>query len=204
MQIVRYGQSEAFGYVSSDRICLEQPKEHPEEEPLLQQTPLGITTTIVKDLCLPDFKMLSVINIQGLEGLTSDGIVGLAPTSQRTQASVLIDELYWNRFINEKVFSFKLSKPGDQRKSTLSLGSYSLPVGFSREQISWNKIENPYFWSLKIHQITIGGRKLDLSSATAIIDTGNENIVMPQHEFEQFKRYFSKQMLCSLNSLGSF
>ena len=102
--------------------------------------------------------MLSITNIEGLEGLTSDGIVGLAPTSQRTQASVLIDELYWNRFINEKVFSFKLSKPGDQRKSTLTLGSYSLPVGFSREQISWNKIENPYFWSLKLNRIIIGGR----------------------------------------------
>ena len=106
--------------------------------------------------------MLSVINIEGLEGLNSDGIVGLAPTSQRTQASVLIDELYWNRFINEKVFSFKLSKPGDERKSTLTLGSYSLPVGFSREQISWNKIENPYFWSLKLHQISIGDRTVDL------------------------------------------
>ena len=148
--------------------------------------------------------MLSVIKIEGLSGLMSDGVVGLAPTAQRTQASVLIDELYWNRIISDRVFSFKLNPLSSDKPSTLTLGSYTLPVGFSSDDISWNKIENPYFWSVKLHQVQIGNRTIETTSSMAIIDTGNANVVIPYREFEQFRSFFSKKMLCDLNTQGLY
>ena len=147
--------------------------------------------------------MLSVIKIEDLSGLLGDGVVGLAPTSHRTQASVLIDDLYWNRIINERVFSFKLSPiSNEEQSSKLTLGSYTLPVGFTKDDIAWNKIENPYFWSVQIHAIEVGNRTIEIDSNTAIIDTGNANIVAPYKAFEQLRSFFSKKMLCDVNAQG--
>ena len=124
--------------------------------------------------------MLSVIRIEDMSGLMSDGVVGLAPTAHRTQASVLIDDLYWNRVINERVFSFKLSPlVNGEHSSKLTLGSYTLPAGFTNDDISWNKIQNPYFWSVPLQSIKLGNRTIELETDTAIIDTGNSNIVAP-------------------------
>ena len=53
--------------------------------------------------------MLSVVQTQGLEGLSSDGIIGLAPSNQKTKASLFVDELYNSGKIDKRIFSFKLN-----------------------------------------------------------------------------------------------
>ena len=209
LQVVKYGESSAYGYFSKEMICLKEKPQlfnAPRQTQLQEsadtgQTPAHRETTS----CIENFKMLSVIKIEGLSGLMSDGVVGLAPTAQRTQASVLIDELYWNRIISDRVFSFKLNPLSSEGKtSTLTLGSYTLPVGFSSDDISWNKIENPYFWSVKLHQIQIGNRTIETTSNIMIIDTGSANVVIPYKEFEQFRSFFAKKMLCNLNTQGLY
>lgn len=48
----------------------------------------------------------------------SDGILGLAPSKQGTQASLFIDELYNNGLIDKRLFSFFISKSRDESRVT--------------------------------------------------------------------------------------
>ena len=88
VQVVKYGESSAYGYFSKEMICLKEKPQlfTPPRQMQLQdsanteQTPEHHETTS----CINNFKMLSVIKIEGLSGLMSDGVVGLAPTAQRT------------------------------------------------------------------------------------------------------------------------
>jgi len=49
--------------------------------------------------------MLVVKESWGLRGLRADGIMGMSPTSQRGDAELMIEELYNQKVIDEKVFS---------------------------------------------------------------------------------------------------
>ena len=46
------------------------------------------------------FQLLAITHVDGLEGLYGEGVVGLAPTAQRTDASIFIDELYRSGIIH--------------------------------------------------------------------------------------------------------
>jgi hypothetical protein len=50
--------------------------------------------------CVDNMNMLSVIATTGLTGLSSDGLLGLAPSNQRTRSKVFINELYSRRIID--------------------------------------------------------------------------------------------------------
>lgn len=84
---IKYGTGEVQGFMSRDALCLET---------------LNLT-------CVSDFKMLSVVQTSGLEGLSSDGIIGLAPSSQKTKASLFVDEMYNAGKIDKRIFSFKIN-----------------------------------------------------------------------------------------------
>ena len=201
VSVIHYGQGNAYGYFSQEQICL---KEKEESRGGNNATTQGLPARETHS-CIDDFKMLSVIRIEELSGLMSDGVVGLAPTSHRTQASVLIDDLYWNRVINDRVFSFKLNPLADGAfSSKLTLGSYTLPTGYTSDDINWNKIQNPYFWSVPLNSVRLGNRTITLETDSAIIDTGNSNIVAPSKAFEQFRSFFSKKMLCDINAQGEY
>lgn len=53
--------------------------------------------------------MLSIVSMRELDGLISDGILGLAPSNQRTEASLFIDELKNSGVIDKRVFSFYIT-----------------------------------------------------------------------------------------------
>jgi hypothetical protein len=55
---IKYGSGTASGYLALDTLCMDA-------------TP---------DTCVKDFKMLSVVQTSGLDGMQADGIVGLAPS----------------------------------------------------------------------------------------------------------------------------
>ena len=63
--------------------------------------------------------------------------------------------------------------------STLQLGTYVLPSGYVEEDISWNDIQNPYFWSVRLVSLAIGDRTIELSTSTALIDSGTAFVIAP-------------------------
>lgn len=56
--------------------------------------------------------------------MKADGILGLAPSSQRTQSSVFINELFNSGIIDKRVFSFYITSGAFT--SRITLGGYDL------------------------------------------------------------------------------
>jgi hypothetical protein len=57
--------------------------------------------------------MLGVFIESELEGLQSDGILGLAPNSQGTNSDIFINKLKDDGVIDERVFSFSFGGDGE-------------------------------------------------------------------------------------------
>lgn len=56
--------------------------------------------------------MLSVFQTIDLDGLMADGILGLAPSAQKTEADLFIDELYNAGVIDKRIFSLYIAPIG--------------------------------------------------------------------------------------------
>ena len=69
MSQVSYGSGHIWGYRSRDQVCLSP----------------------TSDQCVDGMAFIATINQQGLSGMTSDGIVGLAPVARGQGASLLIE-----------------------------------------------------------------------------------------------------------------
>jgi Eukaryotic aspartyl protease len=136
--------------------------------------------------CIKDFKMLSVIQTSGLEGLSADGIIGLAPSTQRTKASLFVDELYNAGQISKRIFSFKIMPKESGQQSLFTLGGYNTQYsgGGNSSSITWNELINTNYWSLNLVSVKVGSTNLKLSSHTAIVDTGTSYLLMPQGKFQ--------------------
>ena len=63
------------------------------------------TVCLSPQACAKNLSMLVVKESWGLSGLRADGIMGMSPTSQRGDAELMIEELYNQKVIDEKVFS---------------------------------------------------------------------------------------------------
>jgi cyclophilin family peptidyl-prolyl cis-trans isomerase len=68
--------------------------------------------------------MLSVYRTSELKSMKSDGILGLAPSTQRSASSVFIKELQKAGVIDKQMFSFYITK-GDL-SSRVIFGGYDL------------------------------------------------------------------------------
>jgi len=99
---IKYGTGGADGYMSRDQVCL----------------------TRDNSTCLKDYNMLSVFMTKDLKSMKADGILGLAPSQQKTRASVFINELFYAGIIDKRVFSFYVTR--GTYSSRVTLGGYDL------------------------------------------------------------------------------
>mmetsp|Transcript_17739 Transcript_17739/g.12676 ORF Transcript_17739/g.12676 Transcript_17739/m.12676 type:complete len:245 (+) Transcript_17739:319-1053(+) len=165
---VGYGTGSAYGLLSAEQACLEKD----------QKT------------CV-DLKMLSVVQNTGLEGLDADGLMGMAPSNQDTQAKIYIEELYNAGIVSEQVFGFYLSAT---EPCKLTLGGYDPNFGLgvpSNQTITWNKLVDDNYWSVNLHAASLGDYKVPLSTKRAIVDTGTSYLLLPSYDFDDFILYFS-------------
>ena len=91
--------------------------------------------------CVSDFKMLSVVQTSGLDGLSSDGIIGLAPSNQKTKSALFVDELFNAGQIDKRIFSFKINSIESGKQSLFTLGGFNTQysdAGSNTTAITWN------------------------------------------------------------------
>ena len=67
---------------------------------------------------------IATTNQQGLSGMTSDGILGLAPVARGQGASLFIEQLYNKGMIDQNLFAFAIGK--DFEKSRVMIGGFNL------------------------------------------------------------------------------
>ncbi|CDW71184.1 eukaryotic aspartyl protease family protein [Stylonychia lemnae] len=177
---IKYGTGGAAGYLSKDQVCLSKNQ----------------------STCMKDYSILSVFRTSELDSLQADGILGLAPSNQRTKSSVFVEELFKHGIIKERVFSFYVSK--GQSSSRVTFGGYNMdyaaPAADGQNQsITWNYLINSNYWSLSLVKVSLGDKTLKLSTKSAIVDTGTSFLLMPSSDFSQFFSYFSQKMLCGID-----
>ena len=65
------------------------------------------------------------------------------------------------------------------KASTLTFGSYALPSWSGPKYVIWHYTQNPYLWSVKLLSVEMGDRVIELSTDTAIIDSGTAFVIAP-------------------------
>eukprot|EP00347_Sterkiella_histriomuscorum_P014563 403360402 len=181
---IKYGTGGAQGILSQDQVCL----------------------TSDDSSCMKDYNMLSVFQTSDLQELQADGILGLAPSNQRTKSSVFVEELFKSGVIAERIFSFYISKGFST--SRVTFGGYDLKYSQTdqsglNQTITWNNLINNNYWSLQMVQVKLGEKILEVQSNVAIVDTGTSFLLMPSRDFEKFQKYFVEQMICGIDKTYS-
>lgn len=82
--------------------------------------------------------------------------MGMSPSSQHSDAELLIDQLYSQGSIDEKVFSLFLQPDNEQSKITV--GGYDLDSFSQDGKIFWHKLSNANYWTLDLTAVYYGER----------------------------------------------
>ena len=83
--------------------------------------------------------MLVINNAWDLEGLYADGIMGMSPSVQESGAELVIEELYKQEVIDEKVFSIQVGNMDEASKITI--GGYDADK-YAKEPLVWHNLTN--------------------------------------------------------------
>ena len=125
----------------------------------------------------------------GLDGLTADGIIGLAPTndvswvrSWDAQPELFIDKAYEQGVIDERVFSLLIG--AGEKEQAFTIGGYDLE-SFAKSDLVWHQNANPSYWSVKLDGFAYDDQYISISHDEAIVDSGTSYIIMPEAQFFQ-------------------
>ncbi|CDW90538.1 eukaryotic aspartyl protease family protein [Stylonychia lemnae] len=167
---VTYGTGSMKGYKGSDTICL------------------------TKDKCAENVSFLRAQQTTGLMGLKADGILGLSPTNQGSDAEMLLDELFDQGMIHNRLFSlFLVSGNGE---SKITIGNYDLQK-FARSEISWHPLSSLNYWTLTLKSAYFGDEKLKPTVKNIIVDSGTSFLLVPTEDYLEIKqKFWDKDFSC--------
>lgn len=141
------------------------------------------TVCLAQQVCANNVSLLVVDATWDLEGLYADGIMGMSPTAQGRGAELVIDELYKQGAIDEKVFSIQV---GDlYEPSKITIGGYDVEK-YAKENITWHNLTNKRYWTIDMDSVKIGEEDLILTTHKVIVDSGTSYLLMPYRDFEGF------------------
>lgn len=93
---------------------------------------------------------------------------------------MFIDELYNSGIIDQRIFSFYISK--GEANSRITIGGYNLQKYASasvNQSITWNDLINTHYWSVGMVGVKLGTKTIPVSTNVAIVDTGTSYLLMP-------------------------
>lgn len=94
-------------------------------------------------------------------GLKADGIMGLSPTAQNTEADLLIDEIADADLVPNKMFSLLIGD--DEEQSKMTFGGYDPKFVREGGELEWHEIADRRYWTLELEGIKIGEREFAAS-----------------------------------------
>ena len=142
---------------------------------------------------------LGVVKSTDLDGLFTNGVLGLAPGKEREfessgMSNNLIENMFEKGLIKEKIFSFYLGESSDFRNpSTFTLDGYDLDRFAPNSTLSWNYLTDATSWEVKLDNAFLGDSQITLSANKALIDTGTSFLAMPDEEFNSLLYLMQKE-----------
>ena len=173
--LLQYGSGDASGDHIQETVCL--------------STPSKCQGFFCEEVCVDNMNMLGVNTMStGLQGIVSDGLMGLSPVKIGDDRPDLFIELAYDQgSIDEKVFSLNFA--GDYEVSYITFGGYDLDE-FAVEDITWHPNRGVYFWAVDLSEVKMGVGKnatvysgRSLKETVAVVDSGSSYLLMPQRAF---------------------
>jgi len=121
---------------------------------------------------------------------------GLAPSNQRTDANLFIEELDQSQIIEKRIFSFAINSIDSGRESKIIFGGYDMSYAKPNTSLTWNDLINNHYWSVELVNVNLGVYKAPLTARVAIIDTGTSFLLMPTKDFQFFEQFFTRNNIC--------
>ena len=149
--------------------------------------------------CVEQMPFLGVVKSTELDGLFTNGVLGLAPGEEREfessgMSNNLIENMFEKGLIKEKIFSFYLGESSDFRNpSTFTLDGYDLDRFAPNSTLSWNYLTDANSWEVKLDNAFLGDSQITLSANRALIDTGTSFLAMPDEEFNSLLYLMQKE-----------
>lgn len=112
-----------------------------------------------------------------------DGIVGLAfPQMAAYDMAPVFDSIIKQNKLDSNVFSFYFAKNAGENDSRLIVGG--VDSSLYEGDISYHKVVDPYYWTLKADNILIGGKDVGLCThgCRVIADTGTSLLTGPEDQ----------------------
>eukprot|EP00347_Sterkiella_histriomuscorum_P000125 403377076 len=175
--LITYGTGQVIGEQGTEKICL-----------------------MKNSFCAENVSFLTVTDMSpDLSGLRADGILGMSPSKQATQADLLINELYSQGSIDEKVFSLYIQP--EEKNSKITIGGYDLESFVKPDQngvkkIYWHDLSNTNYWTLGLKKAFYGDHQLQPTVSNVIVDSGTSYMLIPTEDFKQFTDIMSDQYIC--------
>ena len=167
VQDLNYEIGKASGYIAKDKVCLSRDDQ----------------------ACVDEFLFVEVHETVDLDGLRSNGVLGLSPSStdyNMMSGSVMSNSYMQNLkqtgIIDEMVFSLYISIEDEQ--SAFTAGGYDIDRFAPGETLTWNPLTDTDYWRVDLEKAVIGEVKVLTSTDSAIIDSGTTFVAMPDYDLE--------------------
>ena len=128
--------------------------------------------------------------------LKADGILGLAPTKQGTQADLVLEELSTQGLIKASVFSMLIGDQDEESKATF--GGYNASK-YGDGSIQWHNLTSTHYWMLNFTGARLGSVHLNSSVRSAIVDSGTSVLLVPTSDMLLLAEYFVQFSECRFN-----
>jgi hypothetical protein len=137
--------------------------------------------------------MLVINQAWDLDNLYADGIMGMSPSSQYSEAELVIEEMHQQGVIDEQVFSIQV---GDHEEaSKITIGGYDAEK-YAKENITWHNLANKLYWTIDMESVALNGSDLRISTKNVIVDSGTSYLLMPTADFDVFSQFFKDRFTC--------
>lgn len=132
------------------------------------------------------------------------GIVGLAfPELSEYGYKSLFDNIINQKLLNKNWFSMYLTDSNEKEQSEFILGepSHQYYIG----NINWIKVSKKQFWEVKLDDIQINGKSINLCSngCNAAIDTGTSLITGPSNDIQMLLKDYLIMNSCNKENLNT-
>ncbi|CAI2365445.1 unnamed protein product [Moneuplotes crassus] len=116
------------------------------------------------------------------QNLVADGILGMGPAiTGGRPGTLLVEELYKAGIIAKNAFGV------DYRwlngTSSILLGGYDTDLIKSNEDFDWISLRTNTHWTVKMSTVKYGGTELNMTSTSAVLDTGTSMTIFPYPDF---------------------
>lgn len=177
---IKYGQGSVSGQVYTDRV-------------FLTSSASGYSK---------DFYFVAVNKASNLDGLVSDGLIGLSPGNSESANGNFMKQLVAGGVVDSTVFALQLEQDYLQSKMWLggypisavkaALGDATLTDAQAEAKIDWVSVGSSTYWQSTLGKVTAGNNEMTPRLRKVIVDSGASLCHIPTSDYSNLIKLISQ------------